>query len=559
MGPWWAQPARPRTRREHSIGHSNFPDVMSTGGFDAVIGNPPWERIKLQEQEFFASREPDIAAAPTADVRGRLIAQLKNAADASRERRLFDEFEQAKRTAEASSVFAREAGRFPLTGKGDVNTYALFAELFAALIHLSGQMGIIVPTGIATDATTAPFFANLISENRIRSMWSFENEEFIFPNVHHAFKFSILTLTGPRPNGRPDFVFFARQTTQVADARRHFSLTAAELGQLNPNTRTAPIFRSRYDAELTAKIYSRVPVLIRDGHSDGNPWGISFMSMFHMANDSDLFHTQPQSDRVPLFEAKMIHQFNHRWSTYQGGETRELTEHEKADPGFEVAPRYWIDTRQLRERLAERNWSHDWLIGWRDICRATDERTLIAGAIPLSATNNTILLLFPEVLHHTPLLIGALSSLVVDYVARQKVGGTHLVMGVLKQLAMIPPTSVDSFAQSWLQERVVELTYTSHSLAPFARALGYVGPPFPWNEERRALVRAELDAWYARAYGLTRSELRYILDPADVMGEDYPSETFRVLKNNEMKKFGEYRTRLLVLDAWDRMEAGDLK
>jgi hypothetical protein len=92
-------------------------------------------------------------------------------------------------------------------------------------------------------------------------------------------------------------------------------------------------------------------------------------------------------------------------------------------------------------------------------------------------------------------------------------------------------------------------------MAPFADELGYSGAPFPWNEERRALLRAELDAWYASAYGLGRDELRYILDPSDVMGPDYPTETFRVLKNNEIKRQGEYRTGRLVLEAWDRMQA----
>jgi hypothetical protein len=68
-------------------------------------------------------------------------------------------------------------------------------------------------------------------------------------------------------------------------------------------------------------------------------------------------------------------------------------------------------------------------------------------------------------------------------------------------------------------------------------------------------LRAELDAYYAHLYGLDRDELRYILDPADIMGEDYPSETFRVLKNNEMRAYGEYRTSRLVLEAWDRLES----
>jgi len=103
------------------------------------------------------------------------------------------------------------------------------------------------------------------------------------------------------------------------------------------------------------------------------------------------------------------------------------------------------------------------------------------------------------------------------------------------------------------------LVYSSHSIAPFARDIGYDGAPFAWNEDRRAQLRAELDAWYARAYGLTRDELRYILDPADVKGADYPSETFRVLKKNEIAKYGEYRTARLVLQAWDQIERGELR
>ena len=536
-----------------------FPDVVSAGGFDAVIGNPPWERIKLQEQEFFAAREPEIALAPTADVRGKLIAKLKGAAPGTREHMLFNEFETAKRIAEAASVFAREAERFPLTGRGDINTYALFSELFAALICSTGRVGIIVPTGVATDATTAPFFGSLVSENRIRSMWSFENEEFIFPNVHHAFKFSILTLSGKRPECRPDFLFFARQVADVQDARKHFTLSAAELAILNPNTHTAAIFRSKADAALTAKIYSRVPVLIRDGDAAGNPWGISFMRMFDMATDSGFFRPEPGPDRVPLIEAKMIHQFDHRWCTYERGDTRGLTSVEKGDPSFEPIPRYWMDKIMLRDRLAERRWSRRWLIGWRDICRATDERTLIADLVPPFACGDKFLLLFPDSNPQmSAVLTGSLNSLVCDYVVRQKLGGTSLKYYIVKQVAVPPPGSYSEAAIESVSRRVLELAFTSHSMAGFATDLGYDGPPFPWNEDRRAQLRAELDAWYGRAYGLTRDELRYILDPADLMGDDYPSETFRVLKNKEMKRFGEYRTRRLVLEAWDRMEAGDL-
>ena len=148
------------------------------------------------------------------------------------------------------------------------------------------------------------------------------------------------------------------------------------------------------------------------------------------------------------------------------------------------------------------------------------------------------------------------SSLTVDYVARQKVGGTasELFLSSSNFLSFRPIFYTDADL-AFIVPRVLELTYTSHAMAPFARDLGYDGPPFAWDEDRRAHLRAELDAFYARAYGLTRDELRYILDPADVKGADYPSETFRVLKNNEIRRFGEYRTARLVLAAWDRFEA----
>lgn len=130
---------------------------------------------------------------------------------------------------------------------------------------------------------------------------------------------------------------------------------------------------------------------------------------------------------------------------------------------------------------------------------------------------------------------------------------------ILKQLPILPPSAYDEAALAFIVPRVLELTYTSHSMTPFARDLGYEGPPFAWDEDRRAHLRAELDAWYALAYGLTRDELRYVLDPKDVMGEDYPSETFRVLQKNEIAKYGEYRTRRLVLAAYDELMAQGLR
>jgi len=570
-----------------------FPDIMARGGFDVIIGNPPWERIKLQEKEFFASRDADIATAPNKAARDRLIKGLVKAEPGSPKRRLFEAFEAEKRRSEATSTFVRvseqEGGRFPYTGVGDVNTYALFAELFAHLVGPKGRAGVIVPTGIATDATTAPFFAHLVDEKRLASLVDFENSAPLFPGVHRSFKFCLLTMG--RNEAEAHFAFFLTEPAQLAEPERNFTLSPEQIAAINPNTKTAPVFRSQADAEITAKIYRNAPVLIDEGKGfEGNPWGVSFMAMFHMSNDSGLFRTAPtleaegfvrdgvdwvslpdgQEERgeastevvryVPLYEAKMIHQFDHRWAGYDadGTNSADATQAEKMDPAWEPQPRYWVPDGEVTARLEAKGWKRDWLMGWRDITNATNERTVIATVFPqVGVGNNLPLMLLSNNLDATALtgLSASLSSLALDFVARHKVGGTHINFFIYEQLPILSPNFYTESRLAFIIPRVLELTYTSQSLASFARDLGHDGSPFAWDEERRALLRADLDAFYARAYGLTRDELRYILNPSDVKGEDYPSETFRVLKNKELRQYGEYRTRRLVLEAWDRMEA----
>ena len=272
-----------------------FPDIMAGGGFDVVLGNPPWERIKLQEQEFFAARSPEIAGAPNKAARARLIKALEDCPEGSPERALHAAFIAAKRQAEAASVFVRvpgsEGGRFALTGRGDVNTYALFAELFSNLAR--ERTGVIVPTGIATDATTAPFFAALVGEGRLVKLADFENRERIFTSVYFRVKFCLLTMG--RNEGAAKFAFFLTDPAQLVEPERNFTLSPEQIAAINPNTRTAPVFRSRADAELTAKIYANAPVLIDEGKGpEGNPWGVSFARLFDMSNDSGLFRTARQ-------------------------------------------------------------------------------------------------------------------------------------------------------------------------------------------------------------------------------------------------------------------------
>jgi hypothetical protein len=718
-----------------------FAQVYASGGFDCVLGNPPWERIKLQEEEFFATRHPAVAAAKNKAERaqriqwlseGTLAKHLGAHADpsglfdvanpassmlADSEKRLYAEFITARRTAEAASVFMHvsgsttgqggEGGRYPLTGVGDVNTYALFAETILQIKSATGRAGFIVPTGIATDDSTKLFFGHISQSGQLASLFDIENKEALFESVHRSFKFSLVTLG---QSSVAEFVCFASQPSQLTDIRRRFSLTPQEFQLINPNTLTCPMFRSERDAEITKKLYRAAPVLMRDAvveEVDGvtqvvspgmNPWGIKFSTMFHMSNDSYLFQDQPAEGLLPLFEAKLIHQFDHRWATYTAeGDSRDMTLVEKQDPAQIARPRYWVDEREVLARVANvparlakawllthtegdnrnnipmakslefavaswvagqfmrqamafdrtidslsknefaqtlhcaqsmleerypplaetlraaeiegaparkafaawceddreqplsqqefdeveawmRGWNNvnaegdaaqallksvddwmqrrspKWLMGFRDICRSTDQRTVIVSLLPLGASGNTMPLIFSNTcLELQAALIANLSSLTLDFIARTKVGGTHLTYGYLKQFPILPPDGYTEADLAYIVPRVLELTYTAHDLAAWAQDLGHSGPPFPFNPDRRAQLRAELDAYYARLYGLTRDELRYILDPSDVMGDDYPSETFRVLKNGELREFDEYRTQRLVLAAWDQL------
>lgn len=525
-----------------------FPEVFGQGGFDCVLGNPPWERIKLQEKEFFASRSAEIANAANKAAREKLIKELPKI-----NAELGKAFDEAKHDAEAQSKFIRESSRFPLTAVGDVNTYAVFAETFRNVISPIGRAGVIVPTGIATDDTCKRFFGDISQRQNLASLHDFENREAIFSAVHRSYKFSLLCLSG-QPIAQANFAFFLTQPRQTDDRSRQFQLSSQDIALLNPNTLTCPVFRTRTDAELTQKIYQRVPVLENETTGQ-NPWGISFMRMFDMSNDSGLFATEAEDGFVPLYEAKMLHQFDHRWATYTGdGSTRDLTDLEKRDSRYRVQPRYWVEQEEVSDRL-NAFWKKEWLIGFRRICRTTDERTSIFSLVSKAGFGDSVFIIIPQLDKASQIscLYASLNSLLFDFITRQKMGGTNFSFYIAKQLPVIPPDRYSRADIDFIAPRVLELVYTAYDLKPFAQDMGYDGEPFIWNPDRRALLRAELDAYYAKLYGLTRDELRYILDPADVYGPDFPSETFRVLKNNEMKQFGEYRTQRLVLEAWDKL------
>ena len=264
----------------------------------------------------------------------------------------------------------------------------------------------------------------------------------------------------------------------------------------------------------------------------------------------------------PVYEAKMIHQYDHRFGTYDGqtkaqlnqGKLPELDETQHAQINCVPISKFWLN-HKYQDEFISKHTNRSWLLVYRDITSSVVLRTSIASIIPRTFASETCKIIYMKESISAKLascFLGCINSLVFDYCTRQKVSGNHLSTFILRQLPVLPPESYTKKDIEFISTRVLELVYTAWDMQPFAKDMEYDGEPFIWNSNRRALLRAELDAYYAKLYRLTRDELRYIIDPADVYGDDFPSETFRVLKNNEIKQFG-YRTQRLVLEAWDKM------
>ena len=565
-----------------------FPGVWSAwesdglnGGFDAVIGNPPWDRMKLQQVEWFAARHREIAHAQRAADRKRMIVALRDDRDP-----LALEFERANEQTDSAVRVARTSGDYPYLSRGDANIYSLFVERAMALVAPGGMVGLLTPIGIATDKTSAPFFAERIRTCSVKAFLAFENRRgWLFPDIHHEEQPSVIVFAISQ-HQFPDFEFCVRISSweQFNDSNRRFRVSANLLREVNPNTGTVPIFRTHRDAQLTTAIYGRLPVLVdRSSDEEVKAWPVKYSTMFHMANDSGLFRTReeleeqegaypiggnrfasPSGDWVPLYEGKMVQIYNHRYASVRVN-PKNISGQGVSDktgsatlqyPAFVPHPRYWVNAMHISED--DRG---NWRIGFNDVCNTNNARSLIACVVPDAGFGNTLPILSLE--EGAPdfdlaLLVANLCALVCDYVARQKIQSRHLNKYILEQLPIVPPDRYEAIrfgpktAGEIVREAVLELTYTAHDMAPFARNMGYVDksgkakPPFTWDEARRLHLRAKLDAVFFDLYGVTdRDDVRYIYS------------TFPIVEDQEKGAYGCYRSRELCLAWMNALSGGD--
>ena len=563
---------------------SNWQSVELEGGFDAVIGNPPWDRMKLQQVEWFATRRREIALAPRAADRKRMIAALERDGDP-----LAQDFAVARERAATAARTARRSGDYPLLSAGDVNLYSLFVERAMTLAKPDGMVGLLTPSGIASDKTAARFFKSVATEGRLKALYDFENRRTrydsapFFPDVDSRFKFCAFVASPSPLSDAARCAFFLQDISERDDLERCFPLTAESFTRVNPNTGTAPIFRTRRDAALTTAIYERLPVLVdRSSGEEVKAWPVRYTRMFDMTNDSGLFRTRaeleeregawpiggnrfgsPAGEWVPLYEGKMVQAFDHRAASvvvnlenqHRPAQPEPATLDQHRNPEWLPDPQFWVLDREISEL------GSTFVLGLKHVTSATNVRTMIAALIPAAGAGNSLPLLMREDNSYAStasLTVANLNSVPSDYVTRQKVQGQNLNWFVLEQLPVVPPERYESVrfgpkaAGEIVREAVLELTYTARDMIPFARDMGYIGddgavlPPFVWDEERRLFLRAKLDAVYFQLYGVTdRDDVRYVYS------------TFPVVEREETAAYGTYRSRDLCLAWLNALAAGD--
>lgn len=548
-----------------------FPAVFANGGgFDVMCGNPPWDKLQMEDEKWFLGKDNDIVDAPNQSARDKKIKALQESNP-----KLYDEYIEARHAIASQSNFVKNSGRFTLTNCGKIELSSLFAEL--CLQFSKEAWGLVLPTGIAVNDSNKAFFSKLIEENRLISLYDFENREKLF-DIDSRFKFCLLTAGKEQLQPRNvQAGFYLMRLDHLLDPNRIYTLQTSDFSLLNPNTKTCPTFRTSRDAELTRKLYRNAPILVND-ETGSNPWGIRFANLFNMATDSPFFRTNEQLIEsgaikdgnffllngiryVPLYEGKMIWMHNHLFGEFptEGKRPSSIAQtplDKLSDNNSTLSPWYWVAENEVTRQMTKTDkeghvlwhWPYHYYTAFRDVTNATNERTCVASLVPG---------LCP---------VAIMGSIPFDYIARQKVGGSSMAFFIMKQMPFPTPDQIPDNLKWEMAKRVIELTYFNHDMDDWAEELWEemtdeqrsempnIGKkePFIFNPNRRAILQAELDAIVAHLFGLTTDELCYILDPEDICGPGCINETFRVLKERELREYGEYRTRRLVLDAWHR-------
>ena len=538
-----------------------FPSVYSNGGFDCLLGNPPWDKITVEETKFFATKAPEIAdKSLTQSEREDKIDELEE-----KDPKLYREYKRKIKNKESTTKFIKESGRFPLSSHGILNLYAPFSELALKNIDNRGRSGIVVPTGIATASNTQEFFHEITDSNRIDSLLDFENRNRIFPDVHGQYKFCLLTLVGEDiSQDEFDLGFYLTKIDHLHDDSRRYQLSPENIRSVNPNTRNCPVFRDQEDARFVVDTYESNIVLKNESDLELEDWDIETKRMFNVGDDSGIFKRKWELENdgwrlnngifyknsksfIPVYESKMTHQYDHRYATYRDLKREEIrsksptqvAESNKRNTEIVNIPPYWVSNEDYLSKWND----DDWHLVLRAITNVTNRRTVIASLLPRVATEDTLTHVIRCNAQEATILLACFNSFIFDYITRRKLGNEKLSQFVIKQL---PVPSYDKLEQRLINgntviERIrdlaIRLSYTSVDLKPFAQKAGYDRGPFDFKRpdgREREDIRMELEALIFHSYDVSYDDL------------DYVFSDFGQIEKEENEQYGYYRTQEAV-------------
>lgn len=468
-------------------------------GFDVVVGNPPWEVIQPDLREFYAQFDSEIESKLTGKQVEKRIEQL-NAADPTLALRFELQTQRIKQTA----AYFKQSLDYQHQGKGKSSTQNLFLERGYEFLTQGGYLCYVIPSGIYSDYGTQELREMLLEEGRIEFLFNFSNERFFFNQVHHSFKF---TLLGTQ-KGKINKGFWAtfRFNPRVAVAPDEFPLFISEkenlifvrhvsLKRFSPDSLSLMEFQTQRDYDVAEKIYANWPLIGEDVNSI---WQVRFTQELNMTTDRNLFNTQQKG--LPLYEGKMINQYE----------------------SYYASPQYWVEREKASKHFSKKQLlnNDDFQkprLGFREIARPTDSRTLIATIIPPnSCCNHKIFIATPKLSTYSDLemlyTLAALNSMVLDYIARFKIT-TSMSLFHLYQLPLPRLVAGNPYFDA-IVPRAAQLTCTTADFADLWQTV--MGES--WDESKgatdpgeRQRLRDELDAIVAHLYGLSRDEFAHIL------------------------------------------------
>ncbi len=534
--------------------HLEFPEVFEKGGFDCLLGNPPWEQIQLEEEEFFAGKDNDIADTKNASKRAAKIENLKSTNPS-----LFLEYKAALDDSNKVANFIKLSGAYIHSTFGWLNTYLVFTEKYDRILSKQGYCGIIIPSGILSDKNSMPLFHSLLKKGKISEAVDYINLKHIFPAIDNRTKFCTFIFSGNEnqfPESRMSFYNLEIDVEKIKS--RAIAVSFDSLYKISPNTKNCLTVSSNEEYQLLYKIYKHSIIICEEEKEND----FVTKQMFNVSDKADQFVTlnddikssifqnkilQDEDEKYyGLYESKLIHQFDHRFSTFENSTSAEIisgnssyvSDSKKENTDYSITCRYFISKELTENFYNKHNYKFEAVIATRMISSPTNERTLIGAFTPRLAFSNSANLILGKDKKKLLVLLANLNSFACDFVCRRRMGGINLNLWNLNQLPIVKYDTIPETLKNHIIKNTVQLSNTSNDVSDFFLDFSEIDG-ITWDKTVRFTLQCELDAIFFQLYGLNKDDIDTIMD------------AFPAVRKRDEEKYKSYRTKEAILQLYD--------